>query len=209
MNRDDLQPPVRNSELALFTCALQGIDTRRALERIGRVVPHRFTIVHNTGRDDPPDVEAFGFGWECTEFPPNQSALEAVYRERGFKAMTLPPFSQTGRKTKDIHNRIGRENVEPPFFNPADEISVLEGVFLSDVIGGPKSKDVPGNDVLLLDERRNHWADAIAETAVRNAVAKRPPSHIRLILLVGFRPQEVGDRAPVPRVVQVFPNAPV
>lgn len=198
---DCLCPPEQNRELALFTCAIQSPVTESALRRLGIEVSETFNIVSNHAGDDPPDIEALGLGWECTEFPPNQSALAAVHKERKCRWMQIPPISETGRKIQKI-----RELAEPrktmPKFYANDEIGVLEEIFLKEVIGGAKSKDLPGNDILLLDNRDSLRGDSAPEEAVIKAVIKSPPKHIKVILLVRWRRKEL-----VPWVVQVFPVA--
>jgi hypothetical protein len=53
---------------------------------------------------------------------------------------------------------------------------------LKEIIGGGKSKDVYGNDVLLLDQTQNYWPEPVE--AVRRALEKVSPKYIKLILFV-------------------------
>ena len=86
-----------------------------------------------------------------------------------------------------------------------DEVKALQDLFLNKVIGGPKSKDVAGNDVLLLDQRWDGWPD-MAEVALRQAVALKRPGRIRAILLVRWQRGNIDySKPPVPVVVQIYP----
>jgi hypothetical protein len=157
IERDELRPPMENVELALFTCMLQSPIARKAIESLSVQLPKKFELTHYTGADDPPDLSALGLGFECTEFPPNQSAIQAVYDQRGGQEMIIPGLSQTGADIKKI-----REHVDQPgynsFYGINDEIMALQKAFLK-VIDGPKSKDIHGNDVLLLDLRQEDRTD--------------------------------------------------
>ena len=107
--RDRLQPPVRSKELAAFTWMLQKPGGLEILATAGISVPDIFEIIHHTNPDDPPDFSAWGHGFEVTEFPPNQSAVQAVYMQGGGKAMVIPAFQRTGR---DINNRGAKAFLE-------------------------------------------------------------------------------------------------
>jgi hypothetical protein len=203
IQRDRLEPPERNVELALFTCMLQSPVAREALKSLGIEIPEKFKLIHNTGGDDPPDLFALNCGFECTEFPSNQTPIHTVYDQRGGREMVIPGFSQTGSDIKKI-----REHVEQPgynnFYSINDEVCALRDAFLN-VIDGPKSKDVYGNDVLLLDFRREDRSDLALE-AICRALQQKTPKHICLILAVGWRRREIGDTAPIPNVVVCFLN---
>ncbi|HVX91070.1 MAG TPA: hypothetical protein VHC20_05610 [Candidatus Paceibacterota bacterium] len=201
INRDDLRPPGRDQELALFTCALQSAALRDWLAGQRIEAPAQFELTHNTGADDPPDLSALGLGWECTEFPPNQTATRKVHRENGPMGMVVPGFSQTGADIRKIREQSIPFTAYPKFVALDDEIAALGGAFLGKVIGGPKSKDVPGNDVLLLDQRDDHAPD-LAEKALRLALRKTTPKHIRLVLLVRFQRHTTEL---IPEVVRLFP----
>jgi hypothetical protein len=198
ITRDQLVPPVRNRELALFTCMLQAPAARKALAELNITVPARFPLIHNSGTDDPPDIEALGLGWECTDFPPDQQALDAVHREVG--AMVIPPYSRTRGEIKRIRQAVTISHVCPPFVSADEVLAALSRAFLERVIGGPKSKDVPGNDVLLLDQRYD--PSDFPEIALRLALRETKPRHLRLILLVRW---QQGKGRPLPDAVQVYP----
>ncbi len=94
--RDRLQPPVRSKELAAFTWMLQKPGGLEILATAGISVPDIFEIIHHTNPDDPPDFSALGHGFEVTEFPPNQSAVQAVYMQGGGAALAAL-FPSPGR----------------------------------------------------------------------------------------------------------------
>jgi hypothetical protein len=183
---------------------LQSPEARCAICSLGIGIPETFELTHNTGKDDPPDLNALGLGWECTEFPPNQSAMDKVHEECGEMGMTVPGFSVTGSDINKIREHSNPFAAFPNFVPVEAEYQALEAVFLERVIGGAKSKDVPGNDVLLLDHRRgNYLGDAAV--AIKRALQKKSPSCIRLIFLVGWRAHQIGDTQPVPKVVVCVP----
>lgn len=204
IHRDEIRPPIPDIELALFTFMLQSTEARAALGGLGIVIPERFEAIHNTGKDDPPDIEAFGLGFECTEFPPNQSAIHKVHNERGPSGMILPGFSETGDDIRKIRELAEPSLVSPRFYTAEKEAEALAEAFCK-IIDGPRSKDVPGNDVLLLDYRREILADMVVELAIRGAIARKRPTNIRLILLISVRAMEAGDLGPRPRVAPVYP----
>lgn len=198
--------PVNDREVALFSMAMSAPVTLTLLEKLGIAVPPEVQMEHHTGADDPPDISALGLGWECTEFPPDQSALDAVHKEQG--AMIVPGFSQTGGNIAKIRALAKPFNAYPEPFSVTDEISSLKRIFLEKVIGGPRSKDVPGNDVLLLDQRASGWP-ADAEMALRQALTEKKPINIRAVLLVRWQRGDVDhSKPPVPVVVQLFPPQP-
>lgn len=201
INRDELVPPVRDKEVALFTCALQSAALRDWCAGQGIALPEKFEIAHHTDNDDPPDLSALGLGWECTEFPPTQSAIDKVHMENGPMGMIVPGFNETGANIQKIRAQSIPFTAYPRMYAVDDEIAALEQAFLTKVIGGPRSKDVPGNHVLLLDRRGDHAGD-LAERALRSAVTKVKPKHLRLVLLVGWKS---NIAAPVPEVSRIFP----
>lgn len=197
--------PAKDREVALFTATIQSPVTHAMLNAFGIAVPASIAMTHNSGADDPPDINALGLGWECTEFPPNQSALDAVHQEQGEMGMIVPGFSQTGSDINKIRALAMPGSAYPKAFSLNDEIKVLHGVFLEKVIGGPKSKDIPGNDILLLDQRADGWPEA-AEIALRQAMKMKTPTHIRAVLLVRWQQGAIDySKPPVPVVVQIFP----
>jgi len=197
--------PVPDREVALFTAALHSPVTHAVVKALDVTVPASIGLTHNTGPDDPPDIHALGLGWECTEFPPNQSALDAVHREQGDMGMSVPGYSQTGSDVRKIRELANPFSSFPKPFGWNDEVKALKTVFLEKVIGGPKSKDVPGNDVLLLDQRADGWPDA-AEAALRQALASKKPVHIRAILLIRWEQTNIDySKPPVSVVVQIYP----
>ncbi|MDI1320362.1 MAG: hypothetical protein PSW75_09255 [bacterium] len=197
--------PAPDREVALFTAALQSPVTHAVVGTLGVTVPASIEITHNTGQDDPPDIYALGLGWECTEFPPNQSALDAVQREQGETGLSVPGYSQTGSDVRKIRELANPFSSFPKLFGWNDEVKALKNVFLERVIGGPKSKDVPGNDVLLLDQLTDRWPDA-AEAALRQALMSKNIVHIRAILLIRWEQKNIDySKLPVPVVVQIHP----
>ena len=113
--------------------------------------------------------------------------------------MSVPGFHQTGRDIKNIRLGVDVANDCPSLRSLDLEAAALEDDFLNNVIGGPKSKDIDGNDVLLLDYRWSVWSDYV-ESTLRGALRKQRPKHIRLILLVGFERDAL-----TPKVAKVFP----
>lgn len=189
IRRDSLRPPVKSKELAAFTWMLQQPSGLAILNSFGVAVPDAFEITHHSNPDDPPDFSALGLGFEVTEFPPNQSAIQAVYLERGGKGMAIPAFQRTGRNISKIRSEVNNPGsptnslVTGGFASVPAEALAYESEFLGLLIG-PGSKDVPGNDVLLLDQRYEHHTDFALLPAIKNATAKTPPKYIRLIMMV-------------------------
>lgn len=187
--RDRLQPPVRSKELAAFTWMLQKPGGLEILASAGISVPAHFEITHHTNPDDPPDFSAFGLGFEVTEFPPNQSAIQAVYMQRGGAAMAIPAFQRTGRDIRKIRAEVAdpasptNSLITGGFTSVPAEAAAYATEFLS-LLSGPDSKDVPGNDILLLDQRYEHFTDFALLPAIRSATAKVKPRHLKLIVMV-------------------------
>jgi hypothetical protein len=183
---------------------LQSRIARGAIESLGVEIPERFELIHNTEGDDPPDLSAFGLGFECTEFPPNQSATQVVHEERAHSGMAVPGLSQAGGDIRRIRDYAANPGYR--FCEVTEEIQALVSAFIN-VITGPRSKDVAGNDVLLLDQRQDDWPD-LAPDAIRRALQKMTLHYVRLILLVrwtNWQAAEGGVRPPEPWVVQVYP----
>jgi hypothetical protein len=183
---------------------LQASAARTGLEALGIQIPEKFELIHNTDGDDPPDLRAFGLGFECTEFPPNQSAIRTVHQERAHQGMAVPGFSRTGGNV----SRIRRYADSPGhrFCSVSEEISALENAFVS-VITGPRSKDVSGNDVLLLDQRQDDWPN-MATDAIHRVLQRLSLQYVRLIFLVrwtGWQSSADGVRPPEPCVIQMYP----
>ncbi len=205
----DVTSPVKDQEVALFCAAVNSTVTHTLLLSLGVALPEKIAMTHNTEGNDPPDIEALGLGWECSEFPPNQSALEVVQEEMKNIGMIVPSYSQAGSKVGKI-----RESAMPHTANPKpwainDEVKALHDVFLEKILGVAKSKDVAPNDILLLDQRNDDWPEH-AEKALRLALMERKPKRLRGILLVRWS-RNVADytRPPVPEVVQLFPYSPM
>ena len=204
ITRDNLEPPIHDTELALFTCAIQSSAVRTSLGALGVPVPDQFNIVHNTNPDDPPDIEALGLGWECTEFPPNQSALTHVF-DKWSGPMNVPGFSQTGRDIGKMRAFADPEiDTINTFISVDKEIEALKQEFLNTIIGGPKSKDVSCNSVLLLDHRQQPLIDK-AKSAITQALSQSQPKHIKLILLVAWHRIQSVDESLVPNVTVMYP----
>jgi len=187
--KDRLQPPVESKELATFTWMLQKPGGLEILAAAGISVPDAFEIAHHTNPDDPPDFSAFGLGFEVTEFPPNQSAIQAVYMQRGGKAMAIPAFQRTGRDIRKIRTEVANPAsatnslVTGGFTSVPAEAVAYEQEFLS-LLSGAGSKDVPGNDILLLDQRYEHFTDFALVPAIKNATTKIKPTYLKLIVMV-------------------------
>lgn len=200
----DVTSPVSDREVALITATLASPVTHALLASFGVELPAVVQVMHHTGTDDPPDISALGLGWECTEFPPDQSAIDAVHRKQ--EVMIVPGYSQTDGDIGRIRQLAAPSTELPQSFAVNDEVAALSRVFLEKVIGGPKSKDVPGNDVLLLDQRRCDWPQT-AEIALRGALVEKRPTHIRAVLLVRWEDTIVNySEPPVPVVVQLHPS---
>jgi hypothetical protein len=187
VERDKLQPPTEpnskhRSELAAFTCFLQSATARTVLQIFGINIPSSFQLTHNSDGDDPPDFEALGLRWEHTLFPPDQIALDRVHRERG--AMVVPPFSVTQGDIGKIWKHSDLYSGYPEFHSVEEIVDALENTFLGKIIGGPASKDMPVNDVLLLDNRADTSPRRDTETALHRALTKKRPKHLKLIFLV-------------------------
>lgn len=201
----DVTSPVKDQEVALFTASLQSPVTHAILSTLNITVPASLALIHNTSPDDPPDIHALGLGWECTEFPPNQSALDVIHKEQAAIGMTVPGYSQTGSEIRRIREYSMPYSAYPRPFAWNDEINALRDVFLKKIIGGPKSKDIPGNDILLLDQRADDRPE-VAEIGLRQAVAMKKPRFIQGILLVRWQRMNVDySKPPVPVVVQIYP----
>ncbi len=189
ISRDTLEPPKKSKELATFTWMIQQPTARDILARFGLDLPERFEITEHSNPDDPPDFTALGCGFEVTEFPPNLSAIRAVYHRAGGRAMTIPAFYRTGRSLPKIReeaqNPQSKSNslVTGGFASVADEATALAKEFLL-MLDGAKSKDVPGNDILLLDQRGEALTDFSTIPAIQAALAVRRPKHIKLIIMV-------------------------
>ncbi len=201
--RDRLQPPVQDDEVELFTCALQSPTLRDWLSAQGITVPAQFDLTHNTDGDDPPDLHALGLGWECTKFPPNQDPLSKVHEECGPMGMIVAGFSQTGANIGKIYELSKPFSGYPEPVYVADEITAYRSAFLERVVGGSKSKDVRGNDVLLLDGRKEPHHEFVIG-GIRQAIRRNKPRYLKLVLLVGWKPYALGDTGPVPAVTLLY-----
>ena len=189
IKRDTLAPPKDSKELATFTWMIQHPTARDILAKFGMELPEQFEITEHSNPDDPPDFTTLGCGFEVTEFPPNLSAIRAVYEQAGGRAMTIPAFYRTGRSLQKI-----REEAQNPqsasnslvtggFASVVDEATALAEEFLL-LLEGAKSKDVPGNDILLLDQRGEGLTDFSTVPAIQAALTARKPKHIKLIIMV-------------------------
>jgi hypothetical protein len=206
VNRGQLVPPAEDVELSLFTCAIQTDIVKSALSELGISVPASFEVTHNSDGDDPPDIEALGLGWECTEFPPNQSAMKKVQKEYfknrqsgGF--MNVPGFSQTNRDIGKMHRAAFPSYVRPQGFDPSGEVDALERDFLTRVLSGPRAKDVSANQILLLDQRGDLWPEA-AEEALKRAFSTATPKWLHFAFLVRWASHVGSERKP--HVIQLF-----
>lgn len=199
ISRDSITPPVHNPEVELFTFMLQSAEARASIESIiSGPVPDRFELTHNTPPDDPPDLRACGLGWECTYFPKDQRPREVVHRQCAQEIMVVPPYAKTRGDIGTLFRTTSYPGYEAVSHSHNDEVSALESDFRESL----RSKDIPGNDVLLLDGLGDLVQDR-AETAIRIVFQKIRPTHIKLVLLVG-RDFSITDRSS-PRVVQMYP----
>lgn len=197
--------PAKDKEVALFCAAVNSPVTQALLKSLNVPVPPAIEITHNTEGDDPPDIEALDLGWECTEFPPNQSALEVVHEEMKGTGMIVPGYSQTGSNVGKIRKLAMPYSAYPKPWAVNDEIKALKEVFLEKILGTSKSKDVAPNDILLLDQRNDGWPE-YSERALRLALAERKPIRLRGILLVRWPMKNVDySKPPAPEVIQLFP----
>jgi hypothetical protein len=173
--------------LEALTCILAQDTGRELLKSAGiSVEPGSTEVTWNTNPDDPPDITAFGCGFEITEFPPDNAALMADTMQRFQKGLptggAVPAFS----KTKGDIRVIRKERDDPmsvtnnpySFTRYADEILALEETFNS----LRANKDVHGNDVLLLDSRRLFVMGRVVD-AVERALVNQPPVYWRLVLI--------------------------
>lgn len=200
--------PVKDKEVALFCAAVNSPVTQALLKSLNVAVPGTIEITHNTGGDDPPDIEALGLGWECTEFPPNQSALDVVHEEMKGTGMIVPGYSQTGSNVGKIRELAMPYSAYPTPWSVNDEIKALKQIFLEKILGKSKSKDVAPNDILLLDQRNDGWPE-YSEAALKLALIERKPERLRGILLVRWTTKRVDYlKPPMPEVVQLFPLSP-
>jgi hypothetical protein len=187
--RDELHSPVKSKELASFMWMLHQPSGLEILAAAGISVPERFEVVLHTNPDDPPDFSAFGLGFEVTEFPPNQSALNAVHMERKGRGMAVPAFQRTGRDINkiraEVNNPASATNslITGGFASVPEEATAYAREFLT-ILVGPGSKDVPGNDVLLLDQRYSHHTDFALLPAIQAVTSKVRPKHLRLIVMI-------------------------
>jgi hypothetical protein len=177
---DDPQISEPNRELAVMALLLSQCSGRQILEELlKRPVPMKVTVIHNTVGDDPPDLEAFGIGFEVTDFPPDQVPKEKV-REKHRGILHDPPLHQTGGNLRKIEAQsVNPSRVRPPFFDPSKECVELTTRAKAML----QHKDVSTNRVLLLDQRSALWPDDII-VPVRSACTQRRPTHIQLIIAV-------------------------
>lgn len=205
VTRTNVISPVRDKEVALFCAAVNSQVTQALLQSLNVPLPASIEVTHNTGGDDPPDIEALGLGWECTEFPPNQSALNVVHEEMKCTGMIVPGYSQTGSNVGKIRELATPYTAYPKPWAVNDEIKALKEVFLEKILGTSKSKDVAPNDILLLDHRNDHWPE-YSEAALKQALAEQKPKRLRGILLVRWPTKNIDySKPPIPEVVQLFP----
>lgn len=103
--------------------------------------------------------------------------------------MRIPALQHTGRNIAGIRAEVDNpaSHTNSPitggFASVAAEAVAYEREFHS-LLRGPDSKDVPGNDILLLDQRGEHYIDLALLPAIINATARTRPRHIRLIIVV-------------------------
>ena len=101
----------------------------------------------------------------------------------------MPAYQRAGRSIHNIRAEVAdpasRTNspVRGGFAPVHEEAAAFERDSLS-LIRGPDSKDVPGNDVLLLDQRLGALNDFLGTTGIANTLVRLRSKHIRLINLV-------------------------
>ena len=91
---------------------LRQVSAQKILARfLGTALPSQLELVAHTNPNDPPDISALGFGFEVTQFPPDQSARQAVKRKQIGRSVTpVPSFQHT--KGGD-YDEIRREIEDP------------------------------------------------------------------------------------------------
>jgi hypothetical protein len=199
IHRDRPQPN-RNPEVDTFTHLLQQPTGRAILAKLGLDLPETFDLTHNTGRDDPPDLVVMGRGFEHTEFPPNQTARGKVMQERnenGLHAVSIAPLMKLDPKgKKENPMKAIREYAdanEPTATTDDDFEATTSGMnSMDDEVAAMqeafekmlREKDVPGNDVLLLDGRADGTQACVVGAGIQRGLANYTPSHFRLIVLV-------------------------
>jgi len=182
-------PPVESKEFALFTWMLQQETGLTILNNFGIHVPEQFEVAEHVGQpDEPPDLSVFGYGIECTEFPPNLTTISKIHLQKRI-AIIVPPFQRTGKGDGSIRKEIddptsaSNSSLTGGFWEICRERESLSAEFIN-VVSGPKSKDVPGNHILLLDQRSELFDDLTVEPAIRSVLATHQLKHIRLIVMV-------------------------
>ncbi len=180
-------PPVESKELALLMWMLQQGTGLTILKNFGIDVPEKFAVTEHNGQpDEPPDLTAFDYGFECTEFPPNLTTISKIHLQKG-TAIIVPPFQRTGKGygaiRREIDASVSKSSITGGHYELGKEQKSLADEFRN-VISGPKSKDIPGNDILLLDQRNEVFGDITVEPAIRSVLANWKLKHIRLIIMV-------------------------
>ncbi len=113
--------------------------------------------------------------------------------------MTIPAFYRTGRSLPKIRDEAQNPQsasnslVTGGFASVADEATAPAKEFRL-LLEGAKSKDVPGNDILLLNQRGEALTDFSTLPAIQAALAVKKPTHIKLIVMVRHKES-----------IQVFP----
>jgi hypothetical protein len=173
-----LAPP--NKELAVMAMLLSQPSGRQILGGfLNMPVPMEVRVIHNTFGADPPDLEAFGYGFEVTDFPPDQ-VPKAKVRKKYRGMLGLPPYYRTGGNMKAIEEQSTKLSfVHPAFYDPEKEAETLTAKAEKMLA----TKDLPTNQILLLDSRLAFWEDAI-NVPVQNALRIHRPRWIGMIIAV-------------------------
>jgi hypothetical protein len=177
-----LTPTNDHDELRLFAAAMEAPEIHETMASLRITVPRNFSFVHCDRGDDPPDIEAFGLGWECTDFPPNQKPLQHIHKNWKGGIMNVPPLSETGRSIGQMWEMANPHRYDR-FVSVADQVAALKDDFLQNVLFGTKPKDNAANQILLVNHLASLQHDLAAD-AICAALEEQKPRYIRAIVIV-------------------------
>jgi len=180
-----------NTELAAFALLLWQPTGRNVIEEfVGRSLGANVEVIHNSGGDDPPDLEAFGLGIEVSFFPADQPPIDKA-RAKSHGNRLIPPYHRTGGNLKKILEQSRPSRVRPQYYDPRDLIEA----YTAYAGGLLRRKDVTNNHILLLDQRTVCSFESPDE-AIQLAIRSYAPTHLRLILGVREHETRVFYRRP-------------
>ncbi len=190
MTRISVVPTATSKELRTFAHMLGQSTGLAILANSGIDVPAEFEVTENSGGspDEPPDISAFGYGFEHTEFPPTLTIIDKIHTKKG-TVIIVPPFQNTGKNYGDVRREIydpaskTNSSTRPGFWPLNKERCKLAGEFRA-LLESSKSKDKPGNDILLIDQRSQALEDIVVEPAIREVLVGWKLKYIRLIIMV-------------------------